>query len=547
MNRVACLSGLLVLLVGALPAPVAHAAKVTHNITYGSSALATTLWYPDDLQLIRGVVVFTGGQGSGGSSDTRALVDDRFWQRFSESFGFAIMGDQFSGSYTNAANGPGMALLDSLSALATDTGHPELAHAPLLVEGFSNGGYFSFTFAQFAPTRVIAFCLNKSGYATAPLDPAFLAVPGFLIWGSEEPASGTPTVIHDLVSQGRKQHALWAELREWGAQHEEGSAVQAFAPFFAEMIAARYPATASPLSAAVALTPLREQDGFLGDHGDASVSSSLPSITSFAAYGGDKTTQSWLPSAALANIWRGFVTKSPIGLDAPSASAQLDATQTLTLTASNLGGAPQVSFFAGADPLASEVAVSGGQAKASWAPEAGGVLGILAMALDAGGAVARISRPANVVLYGKPLPMRSMMGPSAGSPASAGGDGAGGAGKSGSGGAAGAAADSGGVGALAGTLANDPPSAGTAAAGTSAAQPGADTAHASGGCSVGPVRSSAVTPAWALGFALGLARWARTRSRKARALTAQADCLTLPASAAATRATRRGAASPNPG
>ena len=214
MNRVSCI---LLVLACCLYAPRAHAAKATHNISYGSSALATTLWYPDGLPLIRGVLVFTGGQGSGVSSDTRAMADDGFWQRFAESVGFAIIGDQFTGSYTNAANGPGMALLDSLTALANETAHPELEHAPLLVEGFSNGGYFSFTFAQFAPARVIAFCVNKSGFATAPLDDAFLAVPGFLVWGSEEPATNTPTVIHDLVTAGRKKHALWAELREWGA------------------------------------------------------------------------------------------------------------------------------------------------------------------------------------------------------------------------------------------------------------------------------------------------------------------------------------------
>jgi hypothetical protein len=546
MNRVACVLGVLTLFACCLPAPLAHAAKATHNLTYGSSSLASTLWYPDDLKVIRGVVVFTGGQGNGGSSDTRAIADNRFWQRFGESVGFAIMGDQFSGSYTNAANGPGMALLDSLSALAKDTGHPELEHAPLLVEGFSNGGYFSFTFAQFAPTRVIAFCLNKSGFAMAPLDDAFLAVPGFLIWGSEEPASGTPTVIHALVSQGRKQHALWAELREWGAQHEDGSAVQAFAPFFAEMIAARYPASATPLSGAVALRPLREQDGWLGDHGDASVGSSLPSVASFAAYGGDNTTASWLPSEALANIWRGFVTKSPIGLDAPLASAQLDANQMLQLTASGLGSGAHASFFAGSDVLAAEVAASGGQARASWAPESGGVLGILAMALDGGGAVTRISRPANVVLYGKPLPAAPKMGPSGGSPASAGGDGAGGAGSGSSAGAGStagaAAAGSGGSGAPA----NDPPGAGKGAAGASTPKPPAGASNVRGGCSIGRALGPVHASPWALGFSIGLAAWAGARRRKFSAIRERATALPLPPSVAATRATGRGAASPSP-
>jgi hypothetical protein len=29
------------------------------------------------------------------------MADDRFWQRFAENVGFAILGDQFTGSYTD--------------------------------------------------------------------------------------------------------------------------------------------------------------------------------------------------------------------------------------------------------------------------------------------------------------------------------------------------------------------------------------------------------------------------------------------------------------
>jgi hypothetical protein len=505
MNRVSCV---LAALACSLYAPLAHAAKATHNVTYGSSALATTLWYPDGLSLIRGVLVFTGGQGSGVSSDTRAMADDRFWQRFGESVGFAIIGDQFTGSYTNAANGPGMALLDSLTALANETGHPELEHVPLLVEGFSNGGYFSFTFAQFVPARVIAFCVNKSGFATAPLDAAFLAVPGFLVWGSEEPATHTPTVIHDLVTQGRKQHALWAELREWGAQHEDGSASRAFAPFFAEMIAARYPASASPLHAPVALTALREEDGFLGDHSDASVGSSLPMLATFAAYGGDKTAASWLPSEGLANVWRGFVTKSPIGLDMPGAHAQLDANQTLPLQASGIDGVGPVRFLAGAALLVGDVAVSGGQAKASWTPDAGGVRGLLAVALDASGAVARISRPADVVLYGKPPAL--VMGPVAGN-AGGGAGGAAGADDGGAGTAAvgGEAVVAGGAGVGADGVAG----AGGAGAGASGTGTRMEVSMAAGGgCSVARTNAARHLRPWTL--ASLLAGWVMSRRRR---------------------------------
>jgi hypothetical protein len=359
---------------------------------------------------------------------------------------------------------------------------------------------------------VIAFCLNKSGYATAPLDASFLAVPGFLIWGSEEPATHTPTVIHDLVTQGRKKHALWAELREWGAQHEDGSASRAFAPFFAEMIAARYPASASPLHAEVALTALREEDGFLGDHGDASVGSSLPTLASFAAYGGDKTAASWLPSEALANVWRGFVTKAPIGLDMPGAHVQLDAQQALPLLASGVDGPGQVRFLAGATSLAGDVAVSGGQAKASWTPDAGGVRGVLAVALDADGTVARISRPADVVLYGKSpvVVMEPLAGNASGGAAGVAGKDEGGAGAAAASGGAEMAGVEAGAGAsgLAASGASGASAEGPVAAGTGARR------AAGGGCSVTRVKAAGLhCQVWVLAWLAGRVVSRRQRRR----------------------------------
>jgi hypothetical protein len=411
MKNSSYVGGMLLLasvLVSAVAPGSAMAAKTTQNLTYDTRSVATTLWYPDKLDVIRGVVVFTGGAASGMSGDTRGMVDNKFWQRFAESFGFAILGNQFVGSYANAAGGTGKALLDSLTALASATNHPELAHAPLLVEGFSNGGYFSFTFAQFAPTRVIAFCLNKSGFAKAPMDAPFLAVPGLLIWGSEEPTNNVPTVIHSLVQQGRMNHALWAELKEWGAQHEEGSAERVFAPFFADMIAARYPIGASPLTGDVPLIALNEASGWLADHSDTSVNANVPVIAPFADYKGDKLAASWLPSEGLANLWRGFVTKTPITLSSPAAGAQFDANQALQLTATGLGTGESATFLAGATQIAASVGASGGQAMSTWSASAGGVAGLLALAVNAGGTVTRTSRPVHVALYGKAAPQGSV-------------------------------------------------------------------------------------------------------------------------------------------
>ena len=382
----------------------ARADTAAATIDFDTRSLATTLWYPDGLDVIRGVLVFTGGQEPGHSGDTRGIVDDPFWRRFAAGFGFALLGNQFTGLYVDAAAGPGQALVDALAALGLVTGHSELARAPITLEGFSNGGYFSFSFTQFAPARVIAFCVNKSGYATAPLDAALLATPGLLIWGADEPGTGTPTIIHALVEQGRAQHALWAEVREWGVAHAEGEAQRLFAPFFADMIAARYPAAVSPRDAEVPLLALVEEAGWLADHSDASVSAELPSIARFTDYAADRQKASWMPSQSMAQLWRGFVTKTPLTLERPAAGAQLEIGSVAQLSAAGLGDGLNARFMLGSATLAPAVAASGGRATFDWMPSVPGASAVLALEVNVIGAVTRTSRPAAIVSYPRALP-----------------------------------------------------------------------------------------------------------------------------------------------
>ncbi|HKU41311.1 MAG TPA: hypothetical protein VJR89_24275, partial [Polyangiales bacterium] len=122
------------------------------------------------------------------------------------------------------------------------------------------------------------------------------------------------------------------------------------------------------------------------------------------AYGGDKPSASWLPSEALANVWRGFVTKQPLTLAAPENTSELDANQALALRASGLAPGERASFLDGARRLGEPlVADGGGHASASWQPQWGGARAVLAAALS-GETIRRLSRPATVLLYGKAPP-----------------------------------------------------------------------------------------------------------------------------------------------
>jgi len=168
------------------------------------------------------VLVLVGGQGMDGSQDTRGMTDSPFWQEWSQKTGIAVVGVKFTGDYKDSTLGSGQALLSVLEDLALHSNHPEIATAPLVLAGFSNGGYFALTFAAQYPSRVLGFSVNKSGYAKAPMSTELLSIPGLLIKGSQEAHDGIPSVIDALTQAGQKAGAPWVEMADWGVGHEWG-------------------------------------------------------------------------------------------------------------------------------------------------------------------------------------------------------------------------------------------------------------------------------------------------------------------------------------
>lgn len=126
----------------------ARAENARAETWYGERHVVASLWYPDDLLLVRGLIVFTGSQAEGKSAGQGWMIELPFWRRFAENIGFGLVATDFYGKYTEASDGNGQGLLDAITQLGEMTNHPELAHAPLLPLGFSNGGYFTFTFTQ---------------------------------------------------------------------------------------------------------------------------------------------------------------------------------------------------------------------------------------------------------------------------------------------------------------------------------------------------------------------------------------------------------------
>lgn len=281
------------------------------------------LWVPDEPGRLRGVLVAVPGS----NSDSRSWVMQSTWGEFSEGrnvevresywqdialrHGLALLGCRFTDKlhecmfieeYVEVEAGSGQALLDALTYLAGQSGHPELADAPLAFWGMSAGGQFNYEFACWRPERTITFVLNKGGiYYTALASQAARDVPGILFVG-ERDSPFRNGIINGIFSMNRRANALWALTVEPDAVHEVARSLEMSEVFFDEVIPLRLPKEPGG-----ALRPLKLENGYLGD---------LNTLT-YAPYDEVKAREgpaAWLPTEKTARAWQAVMTGKPFKL-----------------------------------------------------------------------------------------------------------------------------------------------------------------------------------------------------------------------------------------
>ncbi len=279
------------------------------------------LWLPHEPDTLRGVLVAVHGS----NFDSRPWVDQSSWKRFTESckvevsesywqglalrHGLALLGcnltdklheNMFIEEYCKVDEGSGQALLDALTELSEQSGHPELNNAPLAFWGISAGGQFSYEFACWRPKRTITFVLNKGGiYYTALAPQAARNVPGILFTG-EKDSPFRNGIINGIFSMNRRANALWALTVEPNAVHEVARSLEMSEVYFDEVIPLRLPKKHGG-----SLRPLSLENGYLGD---------LKTFT-YSPYNEEKVKEgpvAWLPTERTAQAWQAVMTGRPL-------------------------------------------------------------------------------------------------------------------------------------------------------------------------------------------------------------------------------------------
>lgn len=269
------------------------------------------LWLPPGIPQVRAIAVLVPGS----NGDGRGQVDDTVWQSFATAQRLALVGvrltdkphDQsFIEHYVNVSAGSGQAFLDALATFARKSQHPELANAPLLLWGMSAGGEFNYEFANWKPERVIGFVVNKGGiYYTALASRAARNVPALLFIGGKDLDSRVQTIT-GLFALNRRGAALWALTNEPSAAHVVGRSRDLALLFYEDLLNSRLPAS-TDASAPVALRPLAESDGFVGDpKTHATWKAGTHDLPNYPT--------AWLPTERVARGWAAIETEQPFDL-----------------------------------------------------------------------------------------------------------------------------------------------------------------------------------------------------------------------------------------
>src|ERR1035437_7562530 len=149
------------------------------NINELQTPVTYTLWIPDGVSHLRGVIVHQHGAGTTASIEGSTAAYDLHWQALATKWDCALLGPSYhvsnekidlspggSEAWFDPRRGSEKTFLRSLDEFAAQSGHAELKTVPWVLWGHSGGGIWSDVMACLHPERVAAMWL-RSGSASA--------------------------------------------------------------------------------------------------------------------------------------------------------------------------------------------------------------------------------------------------------------------------------------------------------------------------------------------------------------------------------------------
>lgn len=144
--------------------PSTDEGELIYGVTY-------TLWVPDDVKTIRGVIVHQHGCGKGACQGGATAAYDLHWQALAAKWDCALLGPSYHQEdgqdcrkWCDPRNGSEQTFLRCLKDFAAKSRHPEIETAPWCLWGHSGGGFWSSIMQTLHPERIVAIWF-RSGTA----------------------------------------------------------------------------------------------------------------------------------------------------------------------------------------------------------------------------------------------------------------------------------------------------------------------------------------------------------------------------------------------
>src|SRR6266566_1754646 len=298
-------------------------------------AVTYTLWIPDCVKTLRGIIVHQHGAGTTASIEGSTAAHDLHWQALAKKWDCALWGSSYHVQNEKIDTSPGASelwfdprcgsekvFLKALADFAAKSGHPEIERIPWALWGHSGGGIWSDVMTTLHPDRVIAVWM-RSGSAlmflthpefTRPDVPdALYKIPMMTNPGVKEQPKLKPDAP-DNRTELEKMKGPWlgniATFKDYRAKggligfapdprtgHECGDSRYLAIPFLDACLAMRLPDRGSKNQT---LKPVDQSKAWLAPlFGDEAKPAS--------EFQGNPNESVWLPNKAVAQAWMEYV------------------------------------------------------------------------------------------------------------------------------------------------------------------------------------------------------------------------------------------------
>lgn len=226
-----------------------------------SLGVTYTLWLPEGVQKVRGVIVHQHGCGEGACKGGATAAYDLHWQALAKKWDHALLGPSYHQSekdncrlWSDPRNGSHKTFLRSLDEFATKAERPELAKAPWCLWGHSCGGFWASLMQTMYPERIVAIWF-RSGTAFATWEKGEIpkpkipheayGIPMMLNPGAKEKGDkcfdGAGTGSFDMFRAYGAKGAPVGYAQDPRTAHECGDSRYLAIPFFDACLAIRLP------------------------------------------------------------------------------------------------------------------------------------------------------------------------------------------------------------------------------------------------------------------------------------------------------------------